>query len=97
MSDEVVKKERRREISLPWDGVARLMCLQADEVLSLAEMARRLGVDHRQVLRWRDNGMPLKSADRVSGLLAAHPVEIWGADYFIGIEVDVDDEDLVAA
>lgn len=40
-------------------------------------LARALGCDHTQVSRWRSQGLPLDSADRVAVALGLHPAEVW--------------------
>lgn len=40
-------------------------------------LARALGCHSTQVSRWRTDGLPLDSADRIAVAVGLHPVEIW--------------------
>lgn len=44
---------------------------------NVSVLARALGVDRAQAARWRNDGLPLDSADRVAVLLGKHPAEVW--------------------
>lgn len=44
----------------------------------------RLGVNRRQLQRWRA-GMRVNAfnADRIAGLLGVHPSEVWGEEWWV--------------
>jgi len=44
---------------------------------SVSCLARALGRQRAQVQKWRRNGVPLVSADRIAVAVGLHPVEVW--------------------
>jgi hypothetical protein len=45
----------------------------------ITSLAEKVGVQHRTLLRWRnEGGVPLSKADGVAIALGRHPVEVWG-------------------
>ena len=47
------------------------------------ELADILGVGIRQIYRWRTNGVPAETADRLAIHLRRHPAEVWGDDWLV--------------
>ena len=45
-------------------------------------IARRCGVDRQSVYRWRVDGIPLYSADKIACNLGTHGSVIWGHDFY---------------
>lgn len=48
-----------------------------DRYGGVSALARALGVDRANATRWRRNGIPMDTADRIAVRLGWHPVEIW--------------------
>ncbi|MBW3536188.1 MAG: hypothetical protein KY395_00270 [Actinobacteria bacterium] len=44
---------------------------------SVSGLARALRRDRVQVSKWRRDGLPMASADRIAVALGMHPVEVW--------------------
>ena len=44
---------------------------------SVSGLARALNCDRVQVSKWRRDGLPMASADRIAVALGMHPVEGW--------------------
>lgn len=44
---------------------------------NVSVLARALGVDRAQVARWRSDGVPIESADRIAVAVGRHPAEVW--------------------
>lgn len=44
---------------------------------SVSALARALDCDRVQVSKWRRDGLPMASADRLAVALGMHPVEVW--------------------
>jgi hypothetical protein len=57
--------------------------------LSLNHLAERVGVHHRQVLRWRDQGLNVYAADRVAVAMGLHPLLLW-PDFHADLEEEID-------
>lgn len=55
------------------------------------DFCRVHGIDRAQIVRWKRDGVTLKIADRLAGLLGLHPFDIWGPDYY-AIQGVYDDE-----
>jgi hypothetical protein len=49
---------------------------------SVSCLARALDRDRAQVQRWRRDGVPLPSADRIAVAVGLHPVEVW-PDWYV--------------
>jgi lambda repressor-like predicted transcriptional regulator len=49
---------------------------------SVSALARATGIERTQLARWRSNGVPLDSADRVAIAAGCHPAEVW-PDWYI--------------
>lgn len=79
-------------VRLPWSDAQSFMSAGEGRV-ALIELARRLGVHHKQVHRWRANGLTVRAAEDVADRLGAHPSDIWGSQYWAAIA----DGELVAA
>ena len=79
-------------VRLPWSDAQSFMSAGGGRV-ALIELARRLGVHHKQVHRWRANGLTVRAAEDVADRLRAHPSDIWGGAYWAAIA----DGELVAA
>lgn len=62
------------EVRLPIEPIVR-------RYGSFSAMARTLGLECTQVVRWRDRGIPVEWADRAAVFLGLHPVEVW-ADWY---------------
>lgn len=45
-------------------------------------LADALGVSRRVLYRWREDGVPIDTADTVATRLGYHPVHIWGDEWF---------------
>lgn len=48
---------------------------------SNGQVAERLGVSRRNVLRWQSDGLPARRMDAVARELGMHPTEIWDCYY----------------
>jgi lambda repressor-like predicted transcriptional regulator len=44
---------------------------------SVSGLARALGRDRAQLAKWRRDGLPIMSADRLAVAVGMHPVELW--------------------
>ena len=66
------------------DNLAVDARVRGDNLPSLNEyLNRRLGVNRRQVYRWRTAGrIGVVTADRVACRLGLHPCEVWGNDWW---------------
>lgn len=51
--------------------------LQATGAPNNLQAARTLGVQPRQIYRWRRYGLKLNDSDRMAAQLGKHPTEIW--------------------
>lgn len=49
--------------------------------VSIADLARTLGVNTAQIRRYRQNGLTLRAADELAVRLCLHPALIW-PDYY---------------
>lgn len=47
------------------------------EAESMLELTRRLGINPRQVYRWRSYGVQWSRADQMACALGLHPGDIW--------------------
>lgn len=70
---------------LPLDPVAVLLAPLMDDwgesrVCAPNRIASRLGVNTRQVYRWRNDGLTLRQAEVVAAELGLTPEMIWGAE-----------------
>lgn len=45
------------------------------------QLAEQVGVSRRQIGRWKRDGIPVNSADRVACALGSHPSVIWGSQW----------------
>lgn len=68
----------------PWEPLGELLGG------SLRTQAERLGVDDRQVSRWRRGGLTDAMADRCAIRLGLHPLLVWGPAW----DADGDQEQL---
>ena len=56
--------------------------LEAVPASNLSELSRRTGYPLRTIQRWRVDGIPYWSADRVAIRLGIHPALIW-TDWYV--------------
>jgi len=56
-----------------WGARTSAVCVTTHQV------AERLGIPHRSVLRYRHNGLTRDAADRLAVRLGHHPAELWPA------------------
>jgi hypothetical protein len=62
---------------LPFDALERLVSGSC-----AATTARTLGVNARQVYRWRGQGLPWALADELACRIGLHPAIVWGAAWW---------------
>lgn len=81
LRDRVAAERSRR---LPFEPVERVAALRVLDHWTggpgqgkTAAVARHLGVDDRQVYRWRDYGITPDQADGFAVRLGFHPLELW--------------------
>lgn len=53
----------------------------ADVGPSTKALARRLGIDRRQIYRWRKAGLTITRAEWLADRLGRHPAELWDNYY----------------
>jgi lambda repressor-like predicted transcriptional regulator len=55
---------------------------------SASALARATGIERTQLARWRRDGVPLDSADRVAIAVGRHPAEVWPDWYIVTALLD---------
>jgi hypothetical protein len=78
---ELVGRARCREPRLPFEPLEELVSGRCG-----LRTARTLGVDPRQVYRWRAGGLSWAKADELAVRIGLHPVDVWGAEWWEGVE-----------
>lgn len=78
----VAPRRKKRTVGLQSvRGERRLPFSPLDVGLDVSAIALRLGVDRRQVYRWRESGVTVTQADELAVRLGCHPTELW-ADFY---------------
>lgn len=69
------------------DGERRLPFAALEELIAgtTVDVARAVGVDRRQVLRFRARLLQVHEADRLAIAAGFHPTEVWGDDWTSGV------------
>ena len=55
---------------------------------NVSELSRAVKIERTQLAKWRRDGVPIDSADRLACAVGCHPAEVWPEWYGLTVLVD---------
>lgn len=74
-----------QHVRLPFGPLRRFVECEGGAPIPSMGLAVCVGVSHKQIDRWKRDGIGLRQADDAACHLGVHPYAVWGDDWFTAV------------